>query len=124
MYLKNLQQFRICILPQAQCLESFESCLFIKLTFRLALAGYISYLVLFCIGWFREFFFGLGPIFTKNKRKFEEKNRDGYAPLYASYESFYTRNVYRRLKYVFHQPITSCPGAKGMIHVIRGYFYL
>ena len=41
-----------------------------------------------------------------------EAERQGYAPLYASFESFYIRNVYRRLKDVFGRPIASVPGAK------------
>ena len=40
-----------------------------------------------------------------------ETDRSGYSPLYASFESFYIRNVYRRLKDVFGRPISSVPGA-------------
>jgi len=43
-------------------------------------------------------------------RRITERGREGYAPLYASFESFYTRNVYRRLKNVFNRPIKSAPG--------------
>jgi serine palmitoyltransferase len=78
---------------------------------HLALAGYISYMILFVVAWIRELLFGMGPVRgdTKSNR---ERNREGYAPLFASFESFYTRNVYRRLKDTFHQPISSVPGAK------------
>ncbi|QQP35278.1 Serine palmitoyltransferase 2like [Caligus rogercresseyi] len=40
-----------------------------------------------------------------------ESRREGYSPLYASFESFYTRNVFRRLKDSFSHPIASAPGA-------------
>lgn len=65
---------------------------------------------LICCGWIREMLYGLGPVRGPLIERY--KDQPGYAPLYASFESFYTRNVYRRLKYVFHQPIASCPGAK------------
>ena len=55
--------------------------------------------------------YGSGPM-RGDPDKYKEKNRDGYSPLYASFESFYTRNIYRRLKNVFNQPIASVPGAK------------
>lgn len=35
----------------------------------------------------------------------------GYVPLYKSFESFYTRNVYRRICHGWNQPIASMPGA-------------
>lgn len=94
--------------------KSFE-----KTPLGMAIAGYICYMFLFCIGWIREFLFGLGPVRGSSANRYQERNRDGYAPLYASFESFYTRNVYRRLRNVFHQPIASCPGAKvGLFFVI------
>lgn len=77
----------------------------------LALAGYISYLILFLVSYIREMLYGSGPM-RGDPDKYKEKNRDGYSPLYASFESFYTRNIYRRLKNVFNQPIASVPGAK------------
>jgi serine palmitoyltransferase len=62
------------------------------------------------VSYIREVVYGLGPL-TGNNDKYKEKNREGYSPLYASFESFYTRNIYRRLKNVFAQPIASVPGA-------------
>ena len=38
-------------------------------------------------------------------------SRSGYAPLYSTFESFYTRNVYRRIKECFNNVIGSVPGA-------------
>ncbi|XP_044001441.1 serine palmitoyltransferase 2-like [Aphidius gifuensis] len=40
-----------------------------------------------------------------------EKNREGYAPLYENYETFYLNYVYRRIKDCWNQPICSVPGA-------------
>ena len=40
-----------------------------------------------------------------------EFHREGYSPLYSSFEGFYTRNIFRRYKPVVGQPITTCPGA-------------
>lgn len=36
----------------------------------------------------------------------------GYVPLYQSWESFYTRNVYRRIRDVWNIPIASCAGSQ------------
>ena len=77
----------------------------------LAIFGYISYTFLFCVSWIRELIYGLGPHRGRNKHRFIEKHREGYAPLYASFESFYVRNVYRRLADVFGNTIASVPGA-------------
>jgi serine palmitoyltransferase len=35
----------------------------------------------------------------------------GFVPLYQSYESFYTRNMYTRVRDIFNRPIASVPGA-------------
>lgn len=79
---------------------------------HLAVAGYISYMFLFVVSWLRELVYGMGPVRGANMHRNKEHDRAGYAPLYASFESFYTRNVFRRLKDVFNQPISSVPGAK------------
>lgn len=77
----------------------------------LAIFGYISYTFLFCVSWIRELIYGMGPHRGSNQHRFIEKSRQGYAPLYASFESFYVRNVYRRLADVFGNTISSVPGA-------------
>lgn len=41
-----------------------------------------------------------------------EKNREGYAPLYDPFETFFSRYVYRRVQHCFNRPITSAPGAE------------
>ena len=96
--------------------QSFE-----KTPLYLVVAGYLSYLVLNIVGYFRELVYGIGPIHGhggNDDSKFNlasyEKNfqEAGYAPLYSSNESFYARNVFRRLKDIFNQPIASVPGAE------------
>ncbi|XP_017758819.1 PREDICTED: serine palmitoyltransferase 2 isoform X2 [Eufriesea mexicana] len=41
----------------------------------------------------------------------QEYNREGYAPLYESFEEFYLRYVYRRVRDCWNRPICSVPGA-------------
>lgn len=41
-----------------------------------------------------------------------EKNREGYAPLYDPFETFFSRYVYRRVQHCFNRPISSAPGAE------------
>ncbi len=60
-----------------------------------ALGGHLSYVFLFLVGFVRELLWGTGPL-GKGVRRIGEKHREGYAPLYAGFESFYIRNVYRR----------------------------
>ncbi|XP_045124687.1 serine palmitoyltransferase 2-like isoform X1 [Portunus trituberculatus] len=64
---------------------------------------YLSYGVLFLVGYVKEFFY---PPSTK------ETNREGYVPLYIGFESFYTRNVYRRIQDCWNRAISSVPGAE------------
>ena len=61
--------------------------------FKIFNLGYISYVFLFMVGYFRELIWGTGPL--GRAKPITEKNRSGYTTLYASFESFYTRNVYR-----------------------------
>ncbi|KAI1295515.1 Serine palmitoyltransferase 2 [Halotydeus destructor] len=83
--------------------EEFE-----ETPYFIALICYISYLILTVFGHLRDFLRNNG--IEKNKTAVE-KNRDGYVPLYQSYESFYTRNVYRRICHGWNQPIASMAGA-------------
>lgn len=85
---------------------------FEKTPLHLAIAGYVSYMFLFVVSWLRELLYGMGPLRGSSLAFCQPKSDPHCAPLYASFESFYTRNVYRRLKDIFHQPISSVPGAK------------
>ncbi|XP_022242966.1 serine palmitoyltransferase 2-like [Limulus polyphemus] len=75
---------------------------------HIAILTYLCYAVLTIFGHLRDFMRrnGLGESHSA-----VEKNRDGYVPLYHSFESFYTRNVYRRICDCWNQPISSVPGA-------------
>lgn len=68
---------------------------------------YISYVILNFFGHLRDFLRNTG--IEKNKCAVE-RNRPGYVPLYSNYESFYTRNIYRRICHGWNQPICSLPG--------------
>lgn len=88
----------------AEIEEEFE-----RTPIYVAIAGYFSHMFLVFCGYLREFIFGKGPL---NGRSFGEQNRSDYAPLLASFESFYTRCVFRRVKDTFFRPMSSVPGAK------------
>ncbi|XP_059093561.1 serine palmitoyltransferase 2-like [Tigriopus californicus] len=79
----------------------------------LRVGGFVSYFVLFCLGLIREAIWGHGPIGKDHTIK--ETNRKGYVPLYASFESFYLRNIFRRQADCFNRPIVSVPGGKTMV---------
>jgi hypothetical protein len=78
-----------------------------------AIMSYISYIFLVVTGYLRELIWGIGPIDTPFGREF---GRDGFAPLYSSFEGFYTRNIFRRFKPVVGQPITSVPGSRVVLN--------
>lgn len=68
-----------------------------------AFCTFVSYGVLLLVGYIKEFFWPPSSM---------EKNREGYVPLYIGFESFYTRNVYRRIQDCWARPIASVPGAE------------
>ncbi|XP_074599854.1 serine palmitoyltransferase 2-like [Brevipalpus obovatus] len=74
----------------------------------IAIYCYISYVILNIFGHLRDFCRRTG--IEKNKASVE-RGREGYVPLYKSYESFYTRNIYRRICDGWNQPIIGVPGA-------------
>lgn len=74
----------------------------------IALTVYLCYAVLMIFGHLRDFMRNIG---LEKNRMSKEKNREGYVPLYQSFESFYTRNIYRRICHCFNMPICSLPGA-------------
>ncbi|XP_043220609.1 serine palmitoyltransferase 2-like isoform X2 [Amphibalanus amphitrite] len=84
--------------PPAAEDDSLEEC-----TLWVAFVTYLAYFVLVAVGYVKEFLF---PVHQK------EKDRQGYTPLYLSFESFYIRNVYRRMSACFNNPLASCPGGQ------------
>ncbi|UJR28624.1 hypothetical protein I4U23_009857 [Adineta vaga] len=69
---------------------------------------YLNYVILNIFGWFRDL---LRNARIENRKGSSENNPSGFVPLYQSYESFYTRNVYQRIADCFNRPIGSVPGA-------------
>ena len=75
-----------------------------------AIITYISYGIITVFGFFRDFMrkHGLEKLYAA----VEDFEMRDFVPLYASFESFYTRNMYNRIQDVFNRPICSVPGAK------------
>jgi serine palmitoyltransferase len=100
-----------------------------------AVMTYLSYAVLIVFGHLRDFMTRVG--LEKSHRPVEKGNLvcscalqihfailvpkssrphpQGFVPLYADFESFYTRHLYRRIRDCWNRPITGVPG---------GYMYL
>ncbi|XP_042900943.1 serine palmitoyltransferase 2 [Parasteatoda tepidariorum] len=89
--------------PVKQLKEEFEETPFI-----IVLYIYLCYAVLTVFGYLRDLLRSIGL-----ERNFmaKEVNREGYVSLYQSFESFYTRNVYMRIRDCLNMPICSVPGA-------------
>lgn len=70
-----------------------------------AFTCYFSFGLLILLGKIRD---ALTACFRCGRKK---KVDDGYAPLLADWENFYTRHLYRRLDDCWNRPISSCPGS-------------
>jgi len=70
----------------------------------------IGYGVLVVFGYFRDWLrkYGFEAIYSAK----EPNKGPGWVPLYQSFESFYTRNLYRRIRDCWNRPICSVPGAE------------
>jgi len=73
-----------------------------------AIITYIVYGILTMFGFFRDFL--RRNMIEKNFAAVEAADMKDFVPLYASFESFYTRNVYGRICDCFNRPICSVPG--------------
>ncbi|ESO03112.1 hypothetical protein HELRODRAFT_80970, partial [Helobdella robusta] len=84
--------------------ESFE-----ETPLLVAILTYIGYAILIIFGHARDFLrkWNLEPV----PRAQEPKPEKGWVPLYQSFESFYTRNLYRRVRDCWNRPICSAPAA-------------
>ncbi|RWS19158.1 Serine palmitoyltransferase 2-like protein, partial [Leptotrombidium deliense] len=78
-----------------------------KISFKTAITTYIGYFVLTVFGYLRDL---LRALRIKKKDVNFERNRDGFLSLYRSFQSFYTRNIYYRLRDTWETPISSMPG--------------
>ncbi|CAF0843715.1 unnamed protein product [Adineta ricciae] len=79
-----------------------------------AVVTVLGYAILSALGWLRDFLRHIG---LEEKRTAHDPNPKDFVPLYQSYECFYTRNLYTRIRDVFNQPIASVAGAK--VHVME-----
>ena len=82
-----------------------------QLSWFTALTTYFAYGVLILIGHVRDF---VGRVTGRTRWKsllHSETKAKGYAPLFQSWENFYTRRLYYRIQDVFNRPICSSPSA-------------
>ncbi|CAF3789061.1 unnamed protein product [Adineta steineri] len=79
-----------------------------------AVVTVLGYAILSALGWLRDFLRHIG---FEEKKTAHDPNPKNFVPLYQSYECFYTRNLYTRIRDVFNQPIASVAGAK--VHIME-----
>ncbi|ESP02870.1 hypothetical protein LOTGIDRAFT_212374 [Lottia gigantea] len=82
--------------------ESFEETPLVA-----AILTYLCYFVMVVIGYIRENFRYYG---LEEDKTISEPKLEGFVPLYQSWESFYTRNMYRRVRDCWNRPIASKAG--------------
>lgn len=75
----------------------------------IAVLTYLGYAVLVVIGHIRDFLRSVG---IEKIKSCTEPKLQGFVPLYQSWESFYTRNLYRRIRDCWNRPICSVAGAE------------
>jgi len=80
-----------------------------EVPFHIILICYLSYVVLILFGYMRDLMRKTG---LERNTNAVERDREGYVQLYQSFESFYTRNIYRRIRDAWNMPIASVPGAR------------
>ncbi|XP_064623882.1 serine palmitoyltransferase 2-like [Lineus longissimus] len=90
---------------QTSFYESFE-----ETPLWVAVITYIGYAFLIVFGHIRDFMRNKGLEKTHSAK--ENKKLCGFVPLYQSFESFYTRNLYIRIRDCWNRPIGSVPGAE------------
>ncbi|CAC5420937.1 SPT [Mytilus coruscus] len=73
-----------------------------------AILTYLSYGIMVVIGHIRDFLRSIG---LEKEKTCTEPKLPGFVPLYQSWENFYTRNLYRRVRDCWNRPICSVPGA-------------
>ncbi|XP_060573155.1 serine palmitoyltransferase 2-like [Ruditapes philippinarum] len=83
--------------------ESFE-----ETPLYAAIWTYLGYGLLVLVGHIRDFFRNIG---LERQKSCTEPKLPGFVPLYQSWESFYTRNLYRRIRDCWNRPICSVAGA-------------
>lgn len=84
--------------------ESFE-----ETPIMVGVVTMIGYGVLFIFGHIRDFLRNAG--IEKSMIPEEHPDQKDFVPLYKSFEAFYTRNLYTRIRDCWNRPISSTPGA-------------
>lgn len=82
--------------------ESFE-----ETPLLIAILTYLCYGMLVLVGHVRDFLRNAG---IECEKSCTEPKVPGFVPLYQSWESFYTRHVYRRIRDCFNRPISGVAG--------------
>jgi len=83
-----------------------------------AVLTYLIYAILTIFGFLRDFLRRYG--IEKSSAATDPPDMENFVPLYASFENFYTRNIYNRIQDVFNRPICSVPG--GLIDIAERQF--
>ncbi|BFZ07191.1 hypothetical protein BsWGS_10230 [Bradybaena similaris] len=84
--------------------ESFE-----ETPLLVAILTYLGYGLLVIIGQIRDLLSAYG---IEKDKSCTEPKIEGYVPLYQSWESFYTRNVYRQIRDCWNRVVASVPGTR------------
>lgn len=107
-YMKeNKENEAICAQNGRNTRKNFES--FEETPLLIAILTYLGYGILIIFGHVRDF---LRKWQIEKVPVSAEPSLEGWVPLYQSFESFYTRNLYRRIRDCWNRPICSVPGAE------------
>jgi hypothetical protein len=79
-----------------------------QVPFHMILSNFLCHGTLFFFGHFNDFLRRRGWMQSFEK---VERNRDGYPGLYASFATFYVRNIIQRMINMWGHPISSVPAA-------------
>lgn len=90
--------------PKRKIIETFE-----ETPLPVAIWTYLGYGIIILFGHFRDCLRKWG---IEKCRLATEKCKEGWVPLYQSFESFYTRNLYRRIRDAWNRPICTVPGTQ------------
>lgn len=81
--------------------------MFEKPTLTTACLTFFGFYMLMLLGYINQILF--------KPKTATENYRDGYPPLYDSFERFYLNYVYRRIKDCWNTPVSSVPGSEIVI---------
>lgn len=79
-----------------------------SITWFATMTTYFTFIVVIVIGHLRDF---CGRVFRRSRYLDDVRAKEGYAPLFKSFENFYTRRLYHRIQHCWNRPVCSSPGA-------------